>query len=182
MTREEAKECALRWMDEATANGHPVSAEEIADYRDRMDFLMDGIVTELGAVFPLYGTAEYEISAEDRRMQPLPTDFRRFRRMTEADSGRDLTVSCDGRMVRFPPECAGSFLLHYERKPVSGNVLDCAPEAEPLVPLRLAADLLIGTAERAQSGRLLADRFYEAVQRMQTTDPELTGISTVYAM
>ena len=55
MTKQDAKAGALRWIDEATVNGHAVAAEELADFRDRMDYLIGGVLAELGVLFRWWG-------------------------------------------------------------------------------------------------------------------------------
>jgi len=51
MTKGEAKEQMLRWLDEATINGTPASDTQLADYLDRANYLLDGVVKFLAGHF-----------------------------------------------------------------------------------------------------------------------------------
>ena len=53
MTKSDAKALMLRWLDEATSNGQPASADQIADLRDRADYLLDGVLKYLAGQFKL---------------------------------------------------------------------------------------------------------------------------------
>lgn len=191
MTKQEAKECALRWMDEATVNGHAVRDSESADYRDRMDYLLGGVLTELAAIFPLTGAQEYvAVAGAETQVKLLPADFRRLSRIVRTYHGTRSEWSgyrCDGRRLELPADCPGTFTVYYERMPVlpavsaaPDTVLDCAPGAETLIPLKLAADLAIGTPEHAQTGVYLTNRYHEAVQRLQVNHPAGSGIESVF--
>lgn len=59
MTKGEAKELMLRWLDEATVNGEPTAHDQIADYLDRADHLLDGVVKFLAGQFKI--SAVYSI-------------------------------------------------------------------------------------------------------------------------
>lgn len=43
----------LRWLDEATVNGQPATAEQIADYKDRANYMLDGAVKFLSGHFKI---------------------------------------------------------------------------------------------------------------------------------
>ena len=53
MNKHDAINGALRWIDEATVNGSAASNGFIADYRDRMEHLLDGAVAMVESQFPL---------------------------------------------------------------------------------------------------------------------------------
>ncbi len=53
MTKQEAKRAALRWLDEATINGAELSSEQTADYTDRMNHLLYGVVDFFAGQFRL---------------------------------------------------------------------------------------------------------------------------------
>ena len=53
MNKNDAINGALRWIDEATVNGSAASNGFIADYRDRMEHLLDGAVAMVESQFPL---------------------------------------------------------------------------------------------------------------------------------
>lgn len=160
MTKQDAKAGALRWIDEATVNGHAVAAEELADFRDRMDYLIGGVLAELGVLFPLVGTVQ-----SDGGVMQLPADCRRVLRVVRSENGAAVDAAVrDGMMVL--PQVPVTVI--YERRPEipapdvpDTTVLDCAPGAEPLVPLKLAADLLIGTIDRVATAGYLTSRYNE---------------------
>ena len=56
MTKNDAINGALRWIDEATVNGSAASNGFIADYRDRMEHLLDGSVSMVESQFPIVET------------------------------------------------------------------------------------------------------------------------------
>lgn len=53
LTKGRAIDEALRWLDEATINGQPATAEQLADYRDRANYLLDGVVKFLAGHFKI---------------------------------------------------------------------------------------------------------------------------------
>ena len=53
MNKNDAINGALRWIDEATVNGAAASNGFIADYKDRMEHLLDGAVAMVESQFPL---------------------------------------------------------------------------------------------------------------------------------
>lgn len=57
MTKNDAINGALRWIDEATVNGAAASNGFIADYKDRMEHLLDGAVAMVESQFPLIESA-----------------------------------------------------------------------------------------------------------------------------
>ena len=57
MNKNDAINGALRWIDEATVNGAAASNGFIADYKDRMEHLLDGAVAMVESQFPLIESA-----------------------------------------------------------------------------------------------------------------------------
>lgn len=53
ITKGRAIEEMLRWLDEATVNGQPATPEQLADYRDRAAYLLDGAVKFLAGHFKI---------------------------------------------------------------------------------------------------------------------------------
>lgn len=53
MTKKLAIDQMLRWLDEATANGQAVPADQIADLKDRAAYLLDGVVKFLAGQFKI---------------------------------------------------------------------------------------------------------------------------------
>lgn len=53
MNKNDAINGALRWLDEATVNGAAASNGFIADYKDRMEHLLDGAVAMVESQFPI---------------------------------------------------------------------------------------------------------------------------------
>lgn len=290
MTKDEAKAIALRWIDEATVNGRATGREEVADFRDRMDYLIEGVLHALAAVFPLNGVATmvhypprnllgicpwtkrygsneecilradgaksaylevcgrasvrfpdghvvtvteadrfvpvrgklsggngvvvkgelpflvrnaalYELRVENELEipafasfveYPLPEDLRRVVRVVREHGGQSEDFSgyrCeDGRHLRLPYGVNGEFRLCYERRPAGvpcdaegDTVLDCHPMAETLIPLKLAADVTMGTLDRAETAAFLESRYSAMVMTLRTEQPDtVKGIEPVY--
>ena len=277
MTKGEAKAAALRWIDEATVNGRDPGAGELADYRDRMNYLLDGVLNALAISFPLsgeqhivhcppanllgtvsnvqqftppqvysvqaagakslyaevYGTVQlcfadgrqkeisnsgqfeavrvvleddqpiifksdfpfavrypalyaqpYRAEAEIPSAAPysayaLPTDFRALRRVIREWDGQNAVFSAyrceNGKQLLLPRNMHGVFTVHYDRRPQKtahdaedSAELDCMPIAEPLIPLRLAADVTLGTLDRAQTAYYLENRYTAMLLTLQT--------------
>ena len=57
MTKNDAINGALRWIDEATVNGASAGNGFIADYKDRMEHLLDGAVAMVESQFPTIRTS-----------------------------------------------------------------------------------------------------------------------------
>ena len=57
MTKNDAINGALRWIDEATVNGAAAGNGFIADYKDRMEHLLDGAVAMVESQFPTIRTS-----------------------------------------------------------------------------------------------------------------------------
>lgn len=53
MTKGEAIELMLRWLDEATSNGQPAPTDQIADLKDRAAHLLDGVLKYLAGHFKI---------------------------------------------------------------------------------------------------------------------------------
>ncbi|MDL2215734.1 hypothetical protein LJB77_01490 [Ruminococcaceae bacterium OttesenSCG-928-N02] len=59
MTKQEAKQAALRWLDEATINGGALALEQTADYTDRMNYILPAAIDFFSGQFPL--TARHSV-------------------------------------------------------------------------------------------------------------------------
>lgn len=59
MTKQEAINGALRWIDEATVNGTAAANGFIADYKDRAEYLLDNAVAMVESQFPVIETVHY---------------------------------------------------------------------------------------------------------------------------
>ncbi len=290
MTKNEAKETALRWIDEATVNGCEPAAGELDDYRDRMDHLLDEVLQGMAAVFPLSGVCgvthcpekklcgnaavqkirpgeSYELAHPAARSvyleisgaaevrfpdgrtvktigggftpvrgkldgghgvavcssdpflvrnavlyetaysteekipafapwvpYALPEDLRLLRKIVRQWNGTETECTdyrCeDGRHVLLPYDKWGEYRIYYDRKPgklshdaSDDTVLDCDPAAESLVPLKLAADVTMGTLDRAQTGYYLENRYAAMVLTVQSGRPgDRVQIRPVFAM
>lgn len=142
MTKNEAKETALRWIDEATVNGRQAEPEELADYRDRMDYLLDGVQTALAAAFPLDGCFAATIC-------PVPNLLSGAHALRAVAPGEPLVLNAAG-----------------------DTELDCAPQAESLIPLKLAADTLMGTPDRAGTAYYLENCYSTRLQMLRSVQTE----------
>lgn len=290
MTKNEAKEAALRWIDEATVNGSEPVSGELEDYRDRMDYLLDGVLNGLAAIFPLSGvcamthcpmknllnggqeirrvmpseaftlandqaksfymeiSGSAEVTFPDGRTEQvnssgftavrgnltegsgvvvageypflvrnaalygssfaeddqvpafaatvqyeLPEDFRMLRRVVRQWNGCEEECTdyrCeDGRHLLLPYEKWGEYRVYYDRRPTKVSheatddmELDCDPVAENLIPLKLAADVTMGTLDRAQTGYYLESRYTSMLLTVQTNRPgEQVRIQSVFS-
>ena len=281
MTKNEAKEAALRWIDEATVNGSEPVSGELEDYRDRMDYLLDGVQAALAAAFPLDGcfaaticpvpnllggahalraaapgeplvlnaagarsayleisgaagvsapgtaaeqtaatggfepvrlrlpqggpvtvrgrgqvlvrhaalyAAEFDRAAEIPAFAPetavtLPEDFCTLRQIIRTGGGPGTVWSNyrqeGARTFRLPSASAGEYRFWYVRRPRSvphdapgDTELDCAPQAESLIPLKLAADTLMGTPDRAGTAYYLENCYSTRLQMLRSEQTE----------
>lgn len=59
MTKQDAINGALRWIDEATVNGAAAANGFIADYKDRAGFLLDNAVAMVESQFPVIDTVSF---------------------------------------------------------------------------------------------------------------------------
>lgn len=94
MTKGEALEGALRWIDEATVGGNAADHDEVADLKDRMAVLLDGVLQFLGTQFTLYGEKKIV-------QQPMPVLFGK----------RESRLILPGEVFAMRAEGAGSFYL-----------------------------------------------------------------------
>ena len=177
MTKGEAIDAALRWMDEATVGGSAADNGEIADYRDRMATLLDSVIQLLGSQFRLHAQMDSPSGNMGWALYELPEDFLELDQiLLFSENGvqrwtdyrwvgeRELWVQNAG---------TGTFRFSYFRMPehLSANaaentVLDCHPLAQTLVPLKLAADAMSGMEEKAELSAYLENKFSAMLQSM----------------
>lgn len=189
MTKGEAKAAALRWLDEATVGGREADSDELADYKNRMDTLLDGAVRGLAAQFPLEAVWETEAAAEIT----LPQDFYELGTVLRRTPDGGWKECDEARRVGektflLPENPAGTLRFYYNRLPQSvatdaeeSAMLDLAAGAEDLLALRLAADVTAGMEEKSGVSAMLDGRFQSAaLQRMTQQKNYRTQIETRY--
>lgn len=189
MTKGEAKAAALRWLDEATVGGRDAGSDELADYRNRMDTLLNGAVHQLAVQFPLETVWETEAAAEIT----LPENFYALETVLCRGSDGNWKECSAARRVGqktflLPENAAGVLRFYYERLPQSiapdaedDTALDIAPGTEDLLALRLAVDAAAGMEEKPAVYARLNARFQsDALERMTQQDHRQTGIETLY--
>ncbi len=188
MTKGEAKAAALRWLDEATVGGREADSDELADYKNRMDTLLDSAVQQLATQFPLCAVWESEGSSEIT----LPEDFYELETvLSQTQQG----IWCEfsgmqrvGQKTFLLEQGAGLLRFYYHRLPQhiapddeDSTVLDLAPGTEDLLALRLAADVTAGTEEKSGVSTMLDARFQNAaLNRMTQWQNHRTRIETRY--
>lgn len=200
MTKQEAKAAALRWLDEATSGGSALDQGSTADLEDRMDHLLDGAVAAVCGRFPHYAVFCAECTAQQDPAQPswvrvrLPEDFSALHEVRFAAADGSSVPFSEYRRVgkgeyTVPAVLNGTLEFTYIRMPAvlgaaaEGDAeLDVEPEAVVLVPLRLAADILVGVDETAVlSGYLLARYNEMAAALYRRTEPDRAVVECVYA-
>lgn len=99
MTKGEAIESMLRWLDEATINGQSTPPEQIADLKDRAAYLLDGAVKYIAGQFRI-PAVHTVVRAPIKNL--LSTKFRMFSGMppdmyeVEADGGKSFYIEVYG--------------------------------------------------------------------------------------
>ncbi len=197
MTKNEAKNAALRWLDEASEGGCALEQETTADWMERMDHLLDGAVAAVCGRFPHRAvhmvSGEPQTSAAWRQVQ-LPENCDTVEQIWQLSTdGRPRSFSDYRRIERrcyAVPADAGALAFHYIRRPRAvgptvpeTTVLDVLPEAESLVPLRLAADLLVGADETAALSAWLEQRYAaQAAVLFRRPAPDRATVECIYTM
>ena len=188
MTKGEAKAAALRWLDEATVGGRAADSDELADYQNRMDTLLNGAVRQLAARFPLETMWETEAKAE----VTLPEDFYALETVFCRGSDGNWQECSEARRVGqkvflLQESAVGTLRFYYERLPQNVEpdaeddaVLDIASGAEDLLALRLAADATAGMEDKAAVHARLDARFQSAAPERMTQDHRRIRIETRY--
>ena len=194
MTKQEAKATALRWLDEATSGGLALDAVTIADLEDRMDYLLDGAVAAVCGRFPHYEVYCRQPSAEAGYVQvKLPENLQALVEVRlRGTDGRSLPFSDYQRIGRgeyvVPAAPGGPLYFTYIRLPLlpgpgadGGIELDVETEAASLVPLRLAADALVGVDETAALASFLLARYNDmAAALYRRPEPDRAVVECVY--
>ena len=188
MTKGEAKAAALRWLDEATVGGRAADSDELADYQNRMDTLIDGALRQLAVRFPLENVWETKAAEE----VTLPEDFYALETVLCRGSDEDWRECSEARRVGkkvflLPKDAAETLRFYYQRLPQSvkpdaedDTMLDVAAGAEDLLALRLAADALAGMEEKSAAYARLDARFQSAALERMTQDHRRIRIETRY--
>lgn len=188
MTKGEAKAAALRWLDEATVGGREADGDELADYKNRMDTLLNGALRQLAAQFPPQAVWETDAAPQIT----LPEDFAAaeavFCRAADGSWRECADARRVGQRTLLTAENGGTLRIYYERLPQSvapddedDTALDVAPGAEDLLALRLAADVTAGMEDKSAVHARLALRFREAAsERLTQRDHRRIRIETRY--
>lgn len=189
MTKKEIKEAALRWIDEATVGGRKADTDELADYKDRMNVLLNGAIRQVAVYFPLY--AVWETEAKEELI--FPEDFCELEQVLyKTPDGRWENCSSFKRVgangVIFPSGEHHPVRFYYVRYPATiapdaeeDSELDLANGAEDLAALRLASDITAGVEEKSSLSALLDRRFHTAASsRMSLQNRPKTEIETRY--
>lgn len=177
MTKQDAKELALRILDEATINGQPAGVELTADYTDKFDYFLNDALVFIANLFPLNTTVSikfytpYQVRGPYVRVE-LPDDCLKIRNIIAYDSDggfQDVEYKEDtetsvlvskATMDKFP-----NIDLTYNRLPEEvapdapdDTVLDISRKAEGFLPLKLAVDATAGNEETASISSFLSSR------------------------
>ncbi len=197
MTKSQAKAAALRWLDEATSGGRLLEDETTADLADRMNHLLAGAVAAVCGQFPRSAvyTASLAGAANADSWVPLtmPANFARLQRVLYTGQGAALEPfseyrQLDEKSYAVPGTLQGRLDFYYQRHPSLPDAaapedtpLDVDEAAVPLVPLRLAADLLTGVDETAALAGYLNQRFTQlAAGIYRSPAPAAQSVECVY--
>ncbi len=200
MTKQEAKEAALRWLDEATSGGRALETGMTADLEERMDHLLDAAVAAVCGRFPQ--DEVFSVACEEAVGTVRQPEERRITLPQDLVALTEVRYSCDGvssrRFSDYRRAAAGVYIVpalekgqldfSYIRAPKllgatapESALLDVRPEAAVLVPLRLAADLLTGVDETAALAGYLAERYNAlAASIYRRPEPEPGAVECVY--
>lgn len=174
MTKSDAKEKALRWLDEATINGLEVSMDQKADLLDKFDFFLNDALCFLAGFFRLEGQLILDPANGEKKgnylKYTMPEDFLDFDKIVvyEGDSYRELKdYKTEGeKEFLIPASCTGTVQVQYFRYPAQtdpdaqdSTTLDIAKKAELLLPLKLAVDATAGSEDTAQVSAYLDGKF-----------------------
>lgn len=202
MTKGEAKKLALRWLDEATLNGQPASAELTMDYTDKFDFFLWYVVVFISAIFKISETYR----ADEENLEPkgnyyrveLPDNFIGLNTIHMYNSSYETDIT------DYLRESTRAFLIPktyfngdnkveiiYWRMPEKfdetasdATELDVVKKAEQLVPLRLAIEATAGSDETNAISAYLEGKFSSMVNNLITDENDYAAksIERVYAL
>ena len=198
MTKEEAKKLALRWLDEATINGQPASAELVADLEDKFDYLLNGVLSYLSTFFrvdKIYETSIAEGTKKSRYRQfYMPSDYRGLKNIVAYDDSSyvelDNYIAEQDGVFLIPDGVKGTIEFNYYGEPReikadadSSTTLYVAKKAEVLVPIKLAIDATAGSEETSAISAYLNGIFSNMLANiLQGETTTYKGITRVYAM
>ena len=107
MTKGEAKKLALRWLDEATINGQPASAELTADLEQKFDYMLNGVLSYLSTFFRIDRTFETKIEDGVKKSRfrrfSMPDDFKGLKNIVIYDDNSYLEFASNQYFFYNPP-------------------------------------------------------------------------------
>jgi hypothetical protein len=198
MTKGEAKNLALRWLDEATINGQPVSSELTADLEDKFSYMLNGVLSYLATFFKVDKTYTTVIDAGVKKSRyrqfVMPDDFRGIKNIIAYDDSsyaevENYVAEQDGVFL-LPDNIKGTIEFNYFGEPMGVPVdadnstqLEVAKKAEVLVPLKLAIDATAGSEETSALSAYLNSVFSNMLANIiQGETTAYKGVTRVYAM
>lgn len=165
MTKLEAKELALRVLDEATINGQPAGVELTADYTDKFDYFLNDALVFIANIFPIHSSISikfytpYQVRGPYVRVD-YPEDIIKIRNVVAySDKGyEDVQYIEDSEnsilVERYILDSYTAVEMNYNRLPETitfdapdDTVLDIPRKAESILPLKLAIDATAGNEE-----------------------------------
>ena len=198
MTKGEAKNLALRWLDEATINGQPVSSELTADLEDKFDYMLNGVLSYLATFFKVDKTYTTEIQEGVKKSRyrqfEMPDDYRGLKNIVVYNDSsyaeiENYIAEQDGVFL-LPDNLTGTIEFNYYGEPARVEViasetavLEVARKAEALVPLKLAIDATAGSEETSALSAYLNGVFSNMLANIiQGETSTYKGVTRVYAM
>lgn len=198
MTKGEAKNLALRWLDEATINGQPVSSELTADLEDKFSYMLNGVLSYLATFFKVDKTyttvAQAGVKKSRYRQFVMPDDYRGLKNIVAYDDSsyteiENYVAEKDGVFL-LPDNIKGTIEFNYYGEPArveldapDGTLLEVARKAEALVPLKLAVDATAGSDETSALSAYLNGVFSNMLANIiQGETNTYKSVTTVYAM
>lgn len=165
MTKLEAKELALRVLDEATINGQPAGVELTADYTDKFDYFLNDALVFIANIFPIHSSISikfytpYQVRGPYVRVE-YPEDIIKIRNVVAySDKGyEDVQYIEDSEnsilVERYILDSYTAVEMNYHRLPETitfdapdDTVLDIPRKAESIIPIKLAVDATAGNEE-----------------------------------
>lgn len=198
MTKGEAKKLALRWLDEATINGQPASAELTADLEGKFDYMLNGVLSYLSTFFKIDRAFETKIEDGIKKSRfrrfSMPEDFKGLKNIVIYDDNSyvefDDYIVEKGNTFLLPDGMKGTIEFNYFGEPETvaidaeaDTILEIAKRAEVLVPLKLAVDATAGSEETSALSAYLNSVFSNMLANiLQSETTAYKGITRVYAM
>lgn len=203
MTKLEAKELALRILDEATINGQPAGVELTADYTDKFNYFLNDALVFIANLFPINQTVSIKFYTDYQVRGPyvkveLPDDCMKIRNVIAYDSNgsyqnveyiEDTNVSI--LVNKNIMDSYSSVELNYNRLPEpvtfdadDETVLDIVRKAEGLLPLKLAVDATAGNEETSAISSFLNSKLDNLIINLLGDGEKAYsfGVERVYSM